>query len=95
MCGKMSAKAQKRSFFKGDFRGSQHYYFPLYYLDFYQKQLSGSQLSGVKNRLNRLDQGVSCGSVGTIWIERVSCDCIMWMERGIIWIERVTSEAGF
>jgi hypothetical protein len=49
------------AFFKGDFRGSQHYYFPLYLIAFLQQQRPGSQLSGAKNRidLSQMDQFLS------------------------------------
>jgi hypothetical protein len=48
-------------FFKGDFRGSQHYYFPLYLIAFLQQQRPGSQLSGAKNRIDvsQMDQFLS------------------------------------
>jgi hypothetical protein len=48
-------------FLKGYFRGSQHFYFPLYLIAFFQQQRPGSQLSGAKNRidLSQLDQFLS------------------------------------
>jgi hypothetical protein len=49
------------AFFKGNFRGSQHCYFPLYLIAFLQQQRPGSQLSGAKNRidLSQLEQFLS------------------------------------